>query len=127
MPYIREMKRCGVKFLLGGGPGDVSAGSKIPSVRYLDPRRTDECVSEFCSDLAGGAEFLGLLFRREIVKEYKREIHRSLIQSFREIGGLTAAQKITAWELLNRWPAFTFTSVMHNHPDVSEAFRHFRL
>jgi hypothetical protein len=102
----------------------VSAGSKIPCVRYLDPRRTDECVREFCRDLASGGEYLGLVFRQEIVKEYQREIYRSLIESFRDIGGLTAAHKVTAWELLNRWPAFTFTSVLHNHPEVSEAFCH---
>ena len=124
MPYIREMKRCGVNFLLGGGPGDVSAGSKIPSIQYLDPSRTNDCVRDFCRDLAGGAEYLSLLFRQEIVKDYQREVYRSLVESFADIGGPTAAHKVTAWELLNRWPAFTFTSVMHNHPDVSEAFCH---
>ena len=118
------MKRCDLKFLLGGGPGDVSAGSKIPSVQYLDPGRTDECVREFCRHLASGGEYLGLVFREEIVEEYQREVYRALIEVFCDIGGSTGAHKITAWELLNRWPAFTFTSVMHNHPEVSEAFAH---
>jgi hypothetical protein len=110
--------------LLGGGPGDVSAGSKIPSVEYLDPRRTDECVQDFCLTLAGGAQSCGLLFRHELVNEYRNEVYRSLVESLHEIDGPTAAHKVTAWELLNRWPAFTFTSVMHNHPAVDEAFGH---
>lgn len=124
MPYIRELKRCGANFLLGGGPGDVSAGSKIPSADYLDPRRTDQCVRDFCLGLAGGTNCLGLLFRKEIVQEYHREVYRSLLESFDDVRGPTAAHKVTAWEMLNRWPAFTFTSAMHNHPDVSEAFCH---
>jgi hypothetical protein len=110
--------------LLGGGPGDVMAGSKISSVNYLDPGKTDKCVRDFCTRLASGAEYLGLLFRKKIVKEYLRDVYRSLLESFSEITGPTAAHRITTWELLNRWPAFTFTSVMHNHPDVSEAFCH---
>jgi hypothetical protein len=124
MPYVRELKRLGLNFLLGGGPGDVSAGSKIPSVEYLDPRRTDKCVRDFCRSLASGAEYLGLIFRDKFINEYHWEVYPSLVESFGDISGPTAAHKITAWELLNRWPAFTFTSVMHNHPDVSEAFCH---
>ena len=124
MPYVREMQRCGVNFLLGGGPGDVSAGSKIPSVKYLDASQKNECIREFCRDLACGAEYLRFLFRDEIIKEYQSDIYPSLLESFGDIAGHTAAHKVTAWEMLNRWPAFTFTSVMHNHPEVSEAFCH---
>lgn len=124
MPYIREMKRCDVNFLLGGGPGDVSAGSKIPSVEFLDPSRTDECVKKFCKMLADGAEQLALLFQEKVIKEYQHQVYRALLRSFDEIEGSTAAHRVTAWQLLNRWPAFTFTSVMHNHPDVAEAFCH---
>jgi hypothetical protein len=110
--------------LLGGGPGDVMAGSKISSVNYLDPKKTDKCVRDFCTRLASGTEHLGLLFQEKIVQDYRREVYSSLLETFAEITGPTAAHRITAWELLNRWPAFTFTSVMHNHPDVSEAFCH---
>lgn len=124
MPYVRELQRCDSKFLLGGGPGDVSAGSKIPSVEYLDPRQMDNCIQDFCRTLAGGSQLLGLFFRQEVVNEYRNEVYRSLVHSFDEISAPTAAHKVTAWELLNRWPAFTFTSVMHNHPDVGEAFCH---
>ena len=88
----------------------------------FDPSRTNDCVRDFAGIWPGELECLSLLFRQEIVKDYQREVYRSLVDSFADIGGPTAAHKVTAWELLNRWPAFTFTSVMHNHPDVSEAF-----
>jgi hypothetical protein len=124
MPYIRELKRRGLKFLFGGGPGDVSAGSKIPSVQYLDPLKTDRCLQDFYRSLAAGSDSLMLLFRPEIVASYSREYHRSLSESLADITGPTAAHRVTAWELKHRWPAFTFTSVLHNHPDASEAFCH---
>jgi Asparagine synthase len=124
MAYIQDLKQHGLNFMLGGGPGDVIAGSKIPSVNYLDARKLDEYIQGFCRRLASGTDYLSLLFRQEIVKHYQREVYRSLFESFADIRGPTAAHRVTAWELLNRWPAFTFTSVFHNHPDVSEAFCH---
>ena len=124
MPYVRELKRCGLHFLLGGGPGDVSAGSKIPTVDYLDPNRSERLIETFCRHLAGGVDTLASIFRAEILKEYGPRVYSSLYESFADISGPTAAHRVTAWELLNRWPAFTFTSVLHNHPDVSEAFCH---
>jgi hypothetical protein len=68
--------------------------------------------------------YLSRFFQKELVKTYQREVYRSLLESFDEIVGPTAAHKVTAWEMLNRWPGFTFTSVFHNHPDVAEAFCH---
>lgn len=124
MPYVRELERCGVNFLLGGGPGDVSAGSKIPAVEYLDPAKTTRSLETFCRHLAGGTDTLALVFRPEILKEYEGGVYKSLLGSFADISGPTAAHRVTAWEMLNRWPAFTFTSVLHNHPDVGEAFCH---
>jgi asparagine synthase (glutamine-hydrolysing) len=124
MAYIQDLKRHGLNFMLGGGPGDVIAGSKIRSVNYLDPKRIDKYIRNFCRRLASGTEYLTRMFRQEIVQHYQREVYRSLLESFTNIRGPTAAHRVTAWELLNRWPAFTFTSVFHNHPDVSEAFCH---
>jgi len=125
MPYIREIKRRGLHFLLGGGPGDVSAGSKIPSVRYLDPRNTDECVRDFRMKIGAGPEYFGLFFQAEVVRSNLQEFDRILDESLAEINGPTAAHRITAWEMLHRWPAFTLTSVLHNHPEVAEGFCHF--
>ena len=124
MAYIQDLKRHGLNFLVGGGPGDVIAGFKIPSVSYLDARKKDKYIRGFCRRLASDTEYLSLLFRQEIVTHYQREVYCSLLESFANIRGPTAAHRVTAWELLNRWPAFTFTSVFHNHPDVSEVFCH---
>jgi len=125
MPYIRELKRLGMNFLLGGGPGDVSAGSKIPSVRYLDPRNMSECIRNFSNEIGAGREYFGHFFKGEVVSSYLQEFNRSLDESFAEISGPTAAHRVTAWEMLHRWPAFTLTSVLHNHPEMTEGFCHF--
>jgi asparagine synthetase B (glutamine-hydrolysing) len=124
MASIQDLKRHGLNFLLGGGPGDSIAGSAIPSVHYLDAGEMEKYIRDFCRRLASGTEYLSRLFRQEIVQHYQREVYRSLLESFADIRGPTAAHRVTAWELLNTWPAFTFTSVVHNHPDVSEAFCH---
>ena len=48
----------------------------------------------------------------------------ALTESFAAVGGPTAAHRVTAWAMMYRQPAFTFTSVLHTHPDVTEAFCH---
>jgi hypothetical protein len=125
MPYIREIKRRDLQFLLGGGPGDVSAGSKIPSVRYLDPRNMDECTQDFRTKIGAGPEYFEMFFQPEIVRTNLPDFDHTLDATLAEIGGPTAAHRITAWEMLHRWPAFTLTSVLHNHPEVTESFCHF--
>ena len=124
MPYIRELRARQQRFLLGGGPGDIMAGSRVTSIPQLDPRSTDRLVRDYCLGLANGAEHLRLLFRKAIAGDCLREVYRSLLNSFTVIDGPTAAHRITTWVMLHRQPAFTFTSVMHTHPDVSEAFCH---
>jgi len=124
MPYIHEIRGRGLSFLLGGGPGDIIAGSKIPSVVYLDPNRLDECIDNFCLARTVHSRQLKLLFRDDIVEQFSQQSYTSLLDSFEDISGPTAAHRVTAWGMLHRWPAFTFTSVLHNHPDVGEAFCH---
>jgi hypothetical protein len=123
MPYVRELKRVGSSFLLGGGPGDLIAGSRITLLSHLDPRRVNQNVRRFCHELAFDHN-LRVLFRDDVVRQCQRDLYRSLLESFDELGGRTSAHKITAWALVHRWPAFTFTSVLHTHPDVTEAFCH---
>ena len=48
----------------------------------------------------------------------------AVAESFAAIGGPTAAHRVTAWAMVYRQPAFTFTSVLHTHPDVTEAACH---
>jgi Asparagine synthase len=124
MLYVQAIRDKGFNFLLGGGPGDVIAGSKIPSLMYLDPKRVDECLSDFCRRHVLGSDVLALLFHQDIVQQYARDLHQSLVDSFENITGPTAAHRVTAWAMIHRWPAFTFTSVMHTHPEVTEAFCH---
>jgi hypothetical protein len=124
MSYVEEMKRVGSMFLLGGGPGDVLAGSYIPSTDYLDPLRVQECIAHFCRRRAALGAHLGLLLRDDVLASNRQVIYRSLLESFQPLGGPTAAHRVTAWAMVYRQPAFTFTSLMHCHPDVSEAFCH---
>ena len=124
MSYIHEIKTRGLNYLLGGGPGDSLAGSFIPSVHYLDPNRIDACIKDFCRRRASHGNALASLFREELVKQFAPAIYRSLLESFEEISGPTAAHRVTAWVMIYRQPAFTFTSLIHNHPDVMETFCH---
>jgi hypothetical protein len=70
------------------------------------------------------SDVLALLFHGDIVQQYARDLHHSLVESFEHITGPTAAHRLTAWDMIHRQPAFTFTSVIHNHPEVTEAFCH---
>ena len=128
MLYIYELKRLGLNFMLGGGPGDVMAGSIIPSIDYLDPDKTKECIRLYCDNRALGGEnsksVLALLIRDNIVHEYFPLINISLSKLFEKINGPTAAHRVTAWVMMNSLPASTFTSPIHNHPDITEAFSH---
>ena len=124
MSYIQEIKSRGLNYLLGGGPGDSLAGSFIPSVQYLDPNRIDACIKDFCRRRASHVNALASLFREELVKQYAPAVYRSLLESFEKTSVPTAAHRVTAWIMIYRQPAFTFTSLIHNHPDVTEAFCH---
>ena len=122
MSYIHEINAKGLNYLLGGGAGGALAGSFIPSVHYLDPNSVDVCIKDFCRRLASRGNVLASLFREELIKQYAPILYRSLLDSFEEISGPTAAHRVTAWGMIYRQPAFTFTSLIHNHPDVAETF-----
>lgn len=128
MLYIYELKRLGLNFMLGGGPGDIMAGSIIPSIDYLDPDKIKECIRLYCSNRALGGKnlksVLALLIRDNIVHEYFPFLHSSLLKLFENITGPTAAHRIITWVMMNSLPASTFTSPIHNHPDITEAFSH---
>jgi hypothetical protein len=124
MSYVDELKRLDARFLLGGGPGDVLAGSYIPSPAYLDATRTSECIEHACRQRAAAIRDATLIFRDEVVAAERQGVQDSLAESFASVTGPTAAHRITAWAMIYRQPAFTFTSVFHTHPDVSEAACH---
>jgi hypothetical protein len=124
MAYIDEIRRCGTSFLMGGGPGDSLAGAFVPSADYLDPARTAECLEDACRRRLADSRGWPLMFRDEVIANSRRAVADAIAESFAGVKGPTAAHRVTAWAMTCRQPAFTFTSVMHTHPDVSEAFCH---
>ena len=114
-----------MNFFMGGGPGDLIAGSHVPSTDYLDPSRTAACIQSLCEYRLRSFSYLRRLFGDSVLREHTPKVKKSLDESFQEIDGATAAHKVTAWEIRNRWPNFTFTpSLIHNHSDATEAFAH---
>jgi hypothetical protein len=128
MSYIDYIKRFGLNYLIGGGPGDVLAGSKIPkSLICVSSENIDEGIKLFFKYYTPANDmktYLNNVFKRDIIEEYYPSIINSFFNSIENLKGTTAAHKITAWSLLNRLPAFTFTTPFHNHPDITESFCH---
>lgn len=128
MCYIDYIKKFGFKYLLGGGPGDVLAGSKIPkSPICVSSENIDEGIKLFFLNYTPVNDvktYLSNIIKRDIIEEYYPFVENSFFNSIEKLKGTTAAHKITAWSLLNRWPGFTFTTPLHNHPDITESFCH---
>jgi hypothetical protein len=124
MPYIAELRRRGRAALLGGGPGDSLAGAFVPSAASTDPARIDECMREARRRRMIRSRLWPLVFRDDVINSGRRVVQDELAASFDSIGGPTAAHRLTAWALVVRQTAATFTSAMHTHPDVTEAFCH---
>ncbi|MEO8256931.1 MAG: asparagine synthase-related protein [Acidobacteriota bacterium] len=124
MAYIDEIRRQGAAVLLGGGPGDVLAGSYVPSPADLDPARVDERIAAAVRRCLEPSGYWNLVFRADVIDSTRRSVQDAIAESFASIDGLTAAHRITAWAMVYRQPAFTFTSVLHTHPEVTEATAH---
>jgi hypothetical protein len=124
MAYIAEIRRLGASFMLGGGPGDSLAGAFVPSRAYLDPARVAECMEHAHRQHLELSRCWPLVFRDEAIEYGRRAVHEALAESFASVTGPTAAHRATAWAMIYRQPAFTFTSVLHTHPDVTEAACH---
>ena len=128
MSYVDYIKNRGFKYMMGGGPGDVIAGSKIPkNLVCIRPENVKEGMGIFFKHYAAAHDlhnYLENVFRKDILKQFYSATVDSFYNSFREIKSKTAAHKVTAWSLLNRWPAFTFTTPLHDHPDIAESFCH---
>jgi Asparagine synthase len=124
MAYVAEILRKNVKCLLGGGPGDVLAGSYIPSPDYLDPARIDRCIADAYQRRIARSQYWPLVFRDDVIASKRGAVEQALAESFAAAPGSTAAHRITAWGMTCRQPAFTFTSLFHTHPDVTEAVSH---
>jgi hypothetical protein len=122
MLMIDEMTRTS-GFLVGGVPGDVLAGAYIPAMEYLSGNNDGVLLNRYIADKRNVcADGLKLVFRDDIVREFFPKLDQVLADSFATLVGPTLAHKITAWAQVFRQPAFTFTSPIHNHPDVTESF-----
>jgi len=128
MGFVNLIKRQGNNFLLGGAPGNNLSGSLIPSLNYLDPGNIRECIDSYCHKKAIGGRkkesVLALIFGKHVLDEYLPLITNSILESFENIGGPTAAHRVSAWEMSYGFPAFGACSPIHNHPDLTEAFIH---
>jgi len=123
MQYIGRLER-GCTYLLGGGPGDSLAGAFVPTEAYLDPSRTTELVEQFCVNRGLGLAFLSRIFADNFLNEFLPKLNDSILESFSNITGPTAAHRVTAWAMVVRQPAFTFTTPFHNHPKFTEGAAH---
>ena len=64
------------------------------------------------------------MFRPDLLAEYFPCLDESMQDCFAGLSGPTAAHRVTAWAMIFRQPAFTFSGPIHNHPDVTEASPH---
>jgi hypothetical protein len=124
MPYIAEIRRRGRAALLGGGPGDSLAGAFVPSAEFTDPARLGDCLRAAQRRRLARSALWPLVFRDDVIDASRRTVHEELANSFDAVSGPTAAHRVSAWAMVYRQSAFTFTSAMHTHPDVGEAFCH---
>jgi hypothetical protein len=105
--------------LLGGGPGDVLAGSYIPDPTYAEPGH-DDLIEHYCRDKGALHEaHVRGIFNRDAAASLIDDARKSLRSSFDSIGGETPAHRVTAWAMQVRQPAFTFNSPAHTLPGVA--------
>jgi hypothetical protein len=111
-------------YLLGGGPGDSLAGAFIPGEEYLDASRSEELLTAYCAARTGGWDYLSTIIGDSLLHEFYPKLAESMVDSFADLGGPTAAHRITAWAMSVRQPAFTFTTPFHNHSVFEEGTPH---
>lgn len=115
--YIEEMKRTG--FHLGGGPGDIIAGSHSYSAEELNSEKL-EWVKRL--KLRYPYPFVQKYFKNH--ESIYQSIKVSLDNSFSNINESSIAKTATIWAMNERYSAFTFNSPIHNDPDVAESSPH---
>jgi len=111
-------------YLLGGGPGDSLAGAFVPGEVYCDASRTEELLKAYCARRTGSVDFLSTMFADTLVHEFYPQLAETMVESVSELPGPTAAHRITAWAMVVRQPAFTFTTPFHNHSLYEEGTAH---
>lgn len=121
---IEQMREYG-GFKLGGGPGDVLAGSYVPSLLHTRPELCEALLDQFARERLRFSRLeLAQIFRSEVLDACLPRVLDRLRSSLAAMDGPTAAHRITAWAMVHRQPAFTFSSPIAAHPLVSEASPH---
>ena len=128
MGMINSISKKGFNYLMGGAPGDVMSGDVIPSEKFLKNDYNEEGLSYLFNKLTLSGALLRknllLLLREDIINEYYSSIRDSLLLTLENETGPTAAHNLIAWYVNTAMPAFSFTSPIHNHPDITETFCH---
>jgi hypothetical protein len=123
MQCLSAIKRHGVDSQMGAAPAGLR-GRSVPSIEYLDPAKTYQCIRAHSrSQLEKGA-LLSRLFRRDVLREHYPQLAPSLMETFEAVEGPTAIHRLTAWSAVHAQTSFTFICPTHNHPDVTEAQPH---
>lgn len=128
MALINALKQMHQTLLLGGGPGNNLSGGFVPDARYLNPAHKHDLVAEYMvkNSLNGERTFdtLALLFNSDYLNDHYPAAEALYRASFDDIEAATAAQIISAWEMVCGYPAFTSNSPIHADPDIMEASAH---
>lgn len=97
----------GLTVTLGGGPGDVLAGSYIPDAGYLTAP-LDWAIRDFTARLTHKIPWLHKIFHPDVYPELARRCHEAVRESLQQTPGRTGAQRVSAWAMAWRQPSFTF-------------------
>jgi hypothetical protein len=109
-------------FKIGGGAGDSIAGADVLSLYQVQPAWIPTLIRMYASQIRiVSPRTLARLLRPEVLDAAGPLLEPSILESFAPFSGSTAAHRITAWEQTQYATGFTFSSPIHNHPDVSEA------
>ncbi len=110
------------RFMIGGGCGDPIAGDYVNSIYQIEPVWTQTLLRLYAAQRKLVLrDTLCRLLRRDMVESIYPRVDASMMDSFHRLSGPTAAHTITAWAEVQYVTGFTFSSPIHNHPDISEA------
>jgi len=123
MQCLSAIKEHGMDSQMGAAPAGLR-GRSVPSVEYLDPAKTDQCVRAHSKKQLEKGALLSRLFRRDVLREHYPQLAPSLMETFEAVEGPTAIHRLTAWSAAYAQSSFTFVCPTHNHPDVTEAQPH---
>jgi hypothetical protein len=123
MQCLAAIKDHGMDCQMGAAPAGLR-GRSVPSIEYLDPAKTYQCIRAHSKSQLERGALLSRLFRRDVLREHYPQLAPSLMETFESVEGPTAIHRLTAWSAVHAQTSFTFICPTHNHPDVTEAQPH---